>query len=102
MSCPSGFLFDVSQKMCNFAEKVKCSNSSSSGGCDSSVDFVPLPNDCQRFFRCLNNILLILQCPVGFQFNQKMRICERNNSTCIRGTTMMTTRPANGKTILFN
>jgi len=96
LTCPVGYLFDVSKKMCNSAEKVKCS-SSPSGGCDSTVDFVLLPNDCTRFFRCLNNVLLILQCPLGFQFNQKIKICERNNATCIRNTTMMTTRPANGK-----
>jgi hypothetical protein len=97
LSCPSGFLFDISKKICNLAEKVRCS-STSTGGCNSSVDFIPLPNDCHRFFRCVNNNLLILQCPIGFQFNQKIKICERNNGTCIRSTTslMITTRPVNG------
>lgn len=100
MSCPQGYLFDTSKKMCNFAEKVKCSNSSTTG-CDPSIDFAPLPNDCQRFFRCLENKVLILSCPNGYQFNQKLKICERNNGTCIKGTTnpMMSTKPTNQSNI---
>ena len=47
--------------------------------CNPQLDLTPLSNDCSRFYRCINNQLLIFSCPTGYLFDSLSRDCLLSN-----------------------
>lgn len=77
LSCPSGYLFDTNAKACNPSSQVTSCYSSPS--CSSSIDLTPVPGDCSQFYRCVNNVQSILNCPYGYLFDRTAKTCKPAN-----------------------
>ncbi|RNA18636.1 cell death abnormality 1-like isoform X1 [Brachionus plicatilis] len=84
MDCSSGLYFDNNLKICNWQDQVACPSSSGSSTCDPASDLTQVPNDCSKFYRCINGVLSVLSCPNGYLFDQNAKACNPSSqvSTC--------------------
>lgn len=96
--CPSGTLFDSNLRQCVWADRVStCYNNgnyyytsgtyqqtynqgysdySNGGYCTQSQDFTQVPNDCSRYYRCVNGALVTETCPNGLWFDANLKVCN--------------------------
>ncbi|RMZ97036.1 peritrophic membrane [Brachionus plicatilis] len=82
--CPAGTLFDPYLRVCNWAAQVTNCNSNVSpinlaygSSCNANNDYTQVPNDCSRYFRCVNGVYQVQQCPSGTLFDTNLRQCVR-------------------------
>ncbi|CAF0857238.1 unnamed protein product [Brachionus calyciflorus] len=95
-SCPAGTLFDPNLRVCNWANQVTncygsgvAYNSGSYQGtaCSYNNDYTQVPNDCSRYFRCVNGFYQVQTCAAGTLFDSNLRQCVWSNqvTTCNTG-----------------
>ncbi|CAF0920315.1 unnamed protein product [Brachionus calyciflorus] len=70
LTCPSGYLFDRSLKVCNPSNQVVCNT------CNPAIDLTPYPNDCSKFYKCINGVQTTLTCPGGYLFDKNAKMCN--------------------------
>jgi len=74
-TCPSGLYFDVNKKTCEWANSVACNNAPVQTKCTPDQDLVQVPNDCSKFYKCINGILSVESCPAGNFFDSQVKAC---------------------------
>ena len=43
------------------------------------------PSDCSKYFRCVKNMLFILICPTGYNFDTESKLCNKaTNVDCTK------------------
>ncbi|KAH7694318.1 Protein CBD-1 [Aphelenchoides avenae] len=93
-SCDYNLAFNELDGVCDYRDRVSgCSledglsdNSQSrpaltdhrrkTSSCENHGDHVAHPSDCGRFFRCVWNRLVPMQCPSGTAFNPRLSVCD--------------------------
>lgn len=82
LNCPNGYLFDSITRNCQIANLAVCQNTTNTNiqntqpPCDPRLDLSPLPGDCGKFFKCINQLLYTFNCPSGYMFDVNSKECQ--------------------------
>jgi hypothetical protein len=77
--CEDELVFDPATAVCTFPNNVDgpCSAQNDCGKdqCAFEGDFIPNTCDCTKYFRCLADGVIELECPEGFLFDPNAKVC---------------------------
>jgi hypothetical protein len=84
--CPTGFYFDASQRICNYAEEVVC-NIVSSNPCEGNVGNKFVPGSlCDDYYTCADDVATQNKCPAGLYFDVVRQMCNFADQVLCDGT----------------
>lgn len=69
--CASQHNFNAISQTCDDADRVNCNQCSPQG-----LLQMPDPKDCGKFYRCLNGVRTLQQCPAGLKFDSSIGDCN--------------------------
>lgn len=49
--------------------------------CNPALDNTRVPNECSKYYRCINNELAILVCQIGYNFDPTSKLCTSPEKT---------------------
>ncbi|CAO3593011.1 unnamed protein product [Absidia cylindrospora] len=53
--------------------------------CNGQQDYLPDPNDCSMYYRCINNSPIAFQCPTNLHWDAKDNLCQYAETACCFG-----------------
>ncbi|XP_023242388.1 LOW QUALITY PROTEIN: uncharacterized protein LOC111640596 [Centruroides sculpturatus] len=92
--CPAGLHYNPKLKVCDWPDNAGCGKEPDEtpdvpiGECNCDCCFTPDPNDCQKYFLCLDEKLYHHECGEGLHFNKVIENCDYpENVNCSITTT---------------
>lgn len=101
--CASGMLFNPQTLKCDIPSRVRCDDTGTPPNsqmplmpdCTGDIRFFPHMWNCNQYYTCVNNIPVLMTCPIGTLWNNRIRTCDGtdNNRICPRSYDPQNNKP---------